>query len=97
MRLQIKVSPDGKEVAGLYSDNFPWKNLGKLEIKRASNVYFCHRDQEWKVHILTEGGKLDLALPCGFKKRKDAIAYEIYYLQTPNAAMRREWIEKNCP
>lgn len=80
MRLKIKVSPDGKEATGLYSDLFPWKSLGGLEIKRASDVFFSLRDQKWGVRVLG-GNKPDKILPQRFDKRKDAIEYEIAYLQ----------------
>lgn len=76
MRLKIEVSPDGKEVSGLYSDCFPWNKIGELEVRRASDVFFNPRTQKWLVKILP-----DLVLSEGFDKRKDAIAYEIAYLQ----------------
>lgn len=84
MILKIKVSPDGKEVTGLYSDNFPWAKLGKLKIERASDVFFNPATQKWGIRLTAPGALLDRycgVLPDKFNKRKDAIAHEIAYLQ----------------
>ncbi len=44
------IRPEGA-VEGLYSDEIPLKNLGYLDIKRATNVEFCSDRQEWIVTL----------------------------------------------
>ena len=79
MKIKIKISPDGKLVEGLYDDKFPWHGLGgKLEIKRASDVFFDPASQRWMIKILHN----QAILPFQFKLREEAITYERKYLET---------------
>jgi len=77
MDISIDISPDGKLLTGLYSDEFGWQDLGECQINRATDVRFDNTDKLWKVHILDEGGRI---LDNGHANRKDAIAAEIVYL-----------------
>lgn len=86
-RMKIKISPDGKLVEGLYDDKFPWYGLrGKLEIERASDVFFDPKEQGWKVKILCN----QRILPKCFRLRKDAIEYEREYLETDDFAQTKK-------
>ncbi len=87
MKIKIKISPDGKLVEGLYDDKFPWHELGgKLEIARASDVFFDPASQRWMIKILHN----QVVLPFHFKLREDAIAYERKYLETDDFAQTKK-------
>jgi len=86
MKMKIKISPDGKTITGLYSDQFPWHKLGKLEITRASDVFFDQRIQKWRVKLLHNF----CVLPRQFKIREDAIAYEREYLESDDFAQTKK-------
>ncbi len=89
--MKIKISPDGKVVEGLYDDKFPWYALGgKLEIKRASDVFFDPEVQKWKVKILHS----QFILPGSFTLRGDAIAYEREYLETDDFAQAKKCFDE---
>lgn len=79
----INVSPDGKVVTGLYSDNIPYRELGDCQIERASEVFFDSSINKWKIKILAE----DRVLAPGFGLRSEAISYEIKYLNKKLEAM----------
>lgn len=78
--LVVRIPKDGKTAKGLYSDAFPWENLGELDIKRASDVRFSQEHQKWEVWVRNEG-QTATRLPERFAKRADAIAYEVLMLQ----------------
>lgn len=72
----ITITADGKEVYGLYDDNLPYRELGgKVEAVRASEVRM-NKEGRWEIYIYAE----KKVLPETFKNRKDAIDYEIEYL-----------------
>lgn len=75
--LKITISPNGKELSGLYAEHFNWKDFGELEIERATDIRFNKDRQLWVVHIIDEGMR---ELNFGFEKRSDAVVAEIQYL-----------------
>lgn len=65
-------------VQALYSDEFNLLPIAEnVVVERASDVYFNPATQEWEIKLLEDGR----ILPFSFKKRKDAIAYEVEYLE----------------
>lgn len=76
-KLRIKISADGLEVVGLYSDDFPWSDIGEIKVSRASDVFFDHSSKRWKIKLLPDGD----ILPLHFEKRKEAIAFEREFLE----------------
>ena len=73
----IIISPDGSEAKTIYSDDLPLREIGELELERASNVVFNHLDQLWHV-VGSDGVMLNQE---GFERRDDAIKKEIAVLQ----------------
>ncbi|HQA60376.1 MAG TPA: hypothetical protein PK768_05080 [Tepidanaerobacteraceae bacterium] len=47
---KIFVRPDGR-IEGLYTDTVPLKDLGHLNVRRATHVEFCEKRQEWVVTL----------------------------------------------
>ena len=74
---KMRVDPGGKTVTGLYSDKLPWRTLGELTIKRATDCFFDNGIKKWKILIV----KTNELLPEEFDSREEAIAFEIEYLQ----------------
>ena len=74
---QILIKKNG-DLQCLYTDNVDLRKLGKLEVTRASNVEFDSTNGTWSVRLV-ETGKI---IGSGFIKRKDAINYEIDYLNS---------------
>lgn len=48
--MTIYIRPDGK-IEGLYSDIIPLRQIGPLEIKRATTIEFDPNRQEWVVML----------------------------------------------
>ena len=71
----VRFTTDGK-VEFVYEDDHPALKLGKAQIERASDVYWDHQDECWRIHIRGEREPL----PEGFEKRQDAIGHEVAYL-----------------
>ena len=78
----LNIKPGGV-VKSLYKDELRpmFDNLGKLTIpRRASDVCFEADRDAWIVYEIFDNGDTK-RLPKEFKHRKDAIAYEVEYLQ----------------
>jgi len=75
--LKITISKDGRELRGLYDDQFDWQDLGELHIERATDIVFNKKRQVWVIQILDEGRR---ELDAGYAKRRDAILAEVEYL-----------------
>jgi hypothetical protein len=79
----IKITPEG-DVYFLYDDNSPLRNLGKIELRRASNVEWDVEEQVWVVwlndHIGKDGKVKRKRLQPSFEYRIDAIKAEILIL-----------------
>ena len=73
--MKIKIDPNG-DVRAVYSDRLRELNLGPMEVKRASNVEFNHKTQEWEAH--TPEGELIAKGPC----RDQVISQEIKILES---------------
>lgn len=71
----IRLRPDGS-VDFLYVDGHPAIGLGKMEVERASDVFFDPEKQKWVVHIRGEAEPL----PQVFEDRAAALKYEVDYL-----------------
>jgi len=72
----VRVSADGNNVTGLYSDQIEYGAIGELGIERASDVRYNHATQKWEVYIrMTKE-----VLPETFTKRSMALAHEVAYL-----------------
>ena len=78
----VRIAKNG-DVLTLYADDNPViKNkIGKLKVKRASNVLFCEDTQKWYIHEKNENGE-DYKHPYGYDKRSDAIKAEIMILHS---------------
>ena len=72
---QILIKKNGDSQC-LYTDNIDLRKLGELTVTRASNVEFDATNRTWSVRLV-ETGKI---IGDGFIKRKDAIDFEIEYL-----------------
>jgi len=68
------LRPDGK-VEGLYHDILPTLDLGKLSVRRASNVEFNNITQEWEVINPDNNHVLAIATT-----REAAIKHEVWLL-----------------
>lgn len=82
MELVLNITTDGK-VKSLYKDELRpiFDKLGKLTIPgRASDVIFDEAVNGWVVYELLDNNRVK-RLPETFKHRKDAINYEVEYLQ----------------
>jgi len=73
--MKIKIKPNG-DMVFLYRDDLPVLEEGNLHVTRASNVEWDLEKQAWYI-ILPHGD----VLASGFKRRADAIAYEIKALE----------------
>jgi len=71
----ISIDTQGN-VRGIYTDNFPWLELGKALVQRASNVEPDHLGLWWADLSLSNGPKIG-----PFARRADAIAAEIAWLE----------------
>lgn len=79
----IKVEANG-DLTFLYHDDHPCLGMGKLDVKRASNVRYNSSDGLWYVFLIDplKSDLLDeVSLPKGHKRRADAIQYEINFLE----------------
>ena len=72
----LSISPQG-DIRGIYNDDFPWLELGKALVQRASNVEPDHLGLWWADLFLSNGPKIG-----PFARRSDAIAAEIRWLET---------------
>ena len=63
-------------VRGIYTDDFPWHELGKTLVLRASNVEPDQLGLWWADLSLSSGPKIG-----PFARRADAIAAEIAWLE----------------
>lgn len=74
----VKVFIKGDEVKALYNDSFNILGIADdVTVERATDVYFNNETKEWEIKLLAE----NRVLPFAFKKRADAIAYEVEYLE----------------
>jgi hypothetical protein len=71
----ISIDKHG-HVRGVYSDDFPWRELGKLRIQRASHLEPDHLGLWWADLSLSNGPKIG-----PFARRADAIAAEVRWLE----------------
>ena len=71
------ISIDAKgDIRGIYTDDFPWRELGKPMVQRASNVEPDHLGLWYADLTLSDGPKIG-----PFARRIDAIAAEIAWLE----------------
>jgi len=63
-------------IRGIYTDDFPWRELGKLRIQRASHLEPDHLGLWWADLSLSNGPKIG-----PFARRADAIAAEVRWLE----------------
>ena len=71
----LSITPKG-DIRGIYTDDFPWLELGKALVQRASHVEPDHLGLWWADLGLSTGPKLG-----PFAKRADAIAAEVAWLE----------------
>jgi len=64
------------QVRGIYTDDFPWRELGKPMVQRASHVEPDHLGLWWTDLSLSNGPKIG-----PFARRADAISAEIAWLE----------------
>ncbi len=76
----VKITPDG-DVYFLYDDKSPLRDLGKLDVRRASEVFWAESDQRWKVAVFFPDGSR-VSLTKSYVNRADAIQAEITALST---------------
>lgn len=78
MKIRMRVSPDGKTFKHLYNDDLRHtvdKALGKIEVVRASDVYYNNDIGMWKVRIDGEDLKGE------FSARSTALLFEHKWLE----------------
>lgn len=68
------IKDDG-DVDCLYTDKINLKEIGKLDVSRASTVEWDNDIQGWVVDILIDGHKIG-----PFDSREDALCAEVEYL-----------------
>lgn len=71
----IFIYPDGT-LHTIYRDDLDLGEIGAVHIERASHVEFNNETQAWEV--TTANGR---KLPVSFKRREDALLYEIEYVR----------------
>ena len=71
----INILPSGY-VECLYTDKINLRNIGSLDVRRASNVEFDNNKQGWMVDI-----ELDGAILGPFESREVAIQAEVEYIE----------------
>ena len=71
----ISIDTQGN-VRGIYTDNFPWLELGKALVQRASHVEPDHLGLWWADLSLSNGPNIG-----PFARRADAIAAEVAWLE----------------
>ena len=57
MNAVIDISTEGV-VSCLWNEELPLAELGRLEVRRASNVEFNHVSQEWEVRLASCPGRV---------------------------------------
>jgi hypothetical protein len=77
----VKITPTG-DIYFLYNDNNPLRDLGKMELQRASNVEWDVEEQAWVVWINETGPDAPKRkrLIHNFRYREQAIAAEVRIL-----------------
>ena len=71
----LSISSKG-DIRGIYTDEFPWRELGKPLVKRASNVEPDHLGLWWADLELSNGPKIG-----PFARRTDALVAEVRWLE----------------
>lgn len=71
----LSISPQG-DIRGIYTDDFPWLELGKTLVQRASHVEPDHLGLWWADLSMSGGPKIG-----PFARRSDAIAAEVAWLE----------------
>ena len=72
----LSITPKG-DIRSIYTDDFPWLELGKALVQRASHVEPDHLGLWWADLSLSNGPKIG-----PFARRADAISAEIRWLET---------------
>lgn len=75
MERLIKIDESGNLIF-LYDDLIPWKDLGRMECERASDVVFDAEAQGWVI-VLKNGERIGSI----HAKREDAVAEEVKILE----------------
>ena len=90
----INIENTGK-TSGLHFDNFPMSFLGKMQIGRASEIFFDEDNQNWQV--ILPGDDHAVTPAKGFDSYDEARQFEVNWLQgcmkadvhpTSNAGLR---------
>jgi hypothetical protein len=71
----LSISSKG-DIRGIYTDEFPWRELGKPMVQRASNVEPDHLGLWWADLAVSGGPRIG-----PFARRADAIAVEVAWLE----------------
>ena len=71
----LSIDSNG-DIRGIYTDDFPWHELGKTLIQRASHVEPDHLGLWWADLSLSKGPKIG-----PFARRADALAAEVRWLE----------------
>lgn len=77
----IRISPNGEEAIFLYDDKIPWKDLGEMKCRRASDVVFDKESQKWAIVPPTGEDFFIGITDRRFETRQDAIDYEIEVME----------------
>ncbi|ALT58024.1 hypothetical protein FDG94_gp031 [Pseudomonas phage SM1] len=79
--LVLSFSPNG-EVSGLHIDKFDLGFLGRKEIRRATEILFREKEQDWEIVVLDEFGTRvsGWALQKGFTSYERARDVEVAWL-----------------
>jgi hypothetical protein len=55
--MRLRIAPDGT-IRALWDDGIGWSSLGRVYVRRASHVEFCHRKQLWYVRAGRPGTRI---------------------------------------
>ena len=77
---KIIISPDGDSIVTVYTEKLELEDLGKPTIFRATEVYFYNHVEGWVVIGIPPLFEKRTFLRDGFKKKSEAVAWEVEYL-----------------
>lgn len=84
--LVIAISPEGR-VDALHMDGFDLSFLGKMKVRRQTDIRFCDSTQLWDIHYIAEDGS-ETATPAlqGFGTYEEARRFEVSWINSCRVA-----------
>lgn len=74
--------------SSMHSDKFPLSFLGKMEVRRASEIKFNPDTQKWDIWLVDADGTMHPPIPeaCGFDTYEDGRKAEVFWLDSAKLA-----------